>query len=176
MAASRILLADASRATEDVPELSLLGGPLHRLARRLGRGRDEVGRLWLAAALVLLTWLPTVLLTLARDHAGEAAALPGIGVHVRFLLAVPLLLLAEVWTDPHVTSFVRRLVTSGIVRPAALGSLAGTVRRVARLNQWGLAEALFLVVTLVLVPLDAVIDLPGEIKGWTTAGAGRTCT
>ena len=159
-------------APEAAPELSLLGGPLHRLARRLGRGRDQVGRLWLAAALVLLTWVPTVLLALAHDNAGAAATLPGVGVHVRFLLALPLFLLAEVWADPHVAALVRRLVKSGVVRPTALGALAGALRRVAGLNQWGLAEALFFVLALGLVPLDAVIDLPGEIKSWTTAGVG----
>jgi hypothetical protein len=172
MAASSITSPDVNGAPETVPEFSLLRGPIHRLARRLGRGRDEVGRLWLAAALVLLTWLPTVLLALAQDNAGAAANLPGVGVHVRFLLALPLLLLAEVWTDPHVASLVRRLVKSGIVRPTALRALAVTVRRVAGLNQWGLAEALLFVLALLLVPLDAVIDLPGEIKGWTTAGVG----
>ena len=171
MAASR-MPPDLSGAPEAVPEFSLLGGPLHRLARRLGRGRDGVGRLWLAAALVLLTWLPTVLLALARADTGGAGAWPGVGVHVRFLLALPLLLLAEVWTDPHATSLVRRLVKSGIAQQMALAPLTGAVRRVARLHQSVLPEALFLVLALVLVPLDAVIDLPGEIKSWTTAGVG----
>lgn len=55
------------------------------------------------------------------------------------------------------------------MRPTAV-ALAGAVRRVPGVNQRGLAEALFL--TLALVPLDALIDLPREIKSWTTAGVG----
>ena len=41
-----------TRLPADAPELSLLGGPVHRLARRLGRGNDLAGGLHPAFELV----------------------------------------------------------------------------------------------------------------------------
>src|SRR5881296_2287964 len=161
------------RTPDAVPEFSLLGGPVHRLARRFGRGNDEAGRLVLAAALALLTWLPTVLLALAHGGAAGASIWPAVGVHARFLVAIPLLLLAEAWTDPHLTSLVRRLVKSGMAQPSALAPLAAAVRRVTRLHASPLPETLLLALTLVLMRVDLLLDMPGETKGWATAAAGQ---
>jgi len=156
-----------------VPEFSLLDGPLHRLARWFGRGSDEAGRVLVGGGLALLTWLPTVLLALAHGGAAGASIWPAVGVHARFLVAIPLLLLAEAWTDPHLTSFVRRLVKSGMAQPSALAPLAAAVRRVTRLHASPLPEALLLALVLVLVRVDVLLDMPGETKGWATAAAGQ---
>jgi hypothetical protein len=72
-------------------------------------------------ALVALTWLPLVLLTLVAGTAFGGVELPlskDLVVHVRFLLAVPVLILGEVMLQRSLAGVLRYLGMSGIVPPA----------------------------------------------------------
>src|SRR5471032_1944309 len=86
---------------QEPPGFSLvLGGPLFQLWRRT---RLSGGALQLLhrriIVLVLLAWLPLLLLSAAEGHAwGGGIKLPFFGdleLHIRLLLTLPLLLLAE---------------------------------------------------------------------------------
>ena len=155
---------DAVAPAEGTPELSLLGGPLHRLARWLGRESDFAGHARLGAALAIFAWLPLMLLALLAE-----GAMPTIGAHVRFLLAIPLLLVSEARIDPQFKALARQLVQSGIVTPAALPGLVVTIRRVSRLRDSVIAEAVLLVVSLSLLRLQ----VGGAVTSWTTAAGGQ---
>jgi hypothetical protein len=82
------------------PEFSLvLGGPLYQLLRRAHLSDDALmmvrRRVFVA---VLVTWLPLLLLSAAERHlsGGDAVSfLRDVEVHVRFLVALPLLIVAE---------------------------------------------------------------------------------
>jgi hypothetical protein len=81
-----------------VPAFSLVrGGPMYRVARALHMisGDGHVRRL--ALVLVGVTWIPLIVLSaLARAASGQWPPLAAdTGVHVRLVLAVPLLLVAE---------------------------------------------------------------------------------
>ena len=72
------------------------------------------------AVLVTLTWMPLVLLTLVAGTAFGGVALPfsrDVVVHVRFLLAVPVLILAELMLQRSITGVLRYLAMSGVVPP-----------------------------------------------------------
>src|SRR5688572_24906658 len=83
------------------PDFSLvLGGPLYQLWRR-SRMSGDAGQLLHRRIVVLtaLAWVPLLALSVAEGHAwGGSVALPflyDIELHVRLLLALPLLIVAE---------------------------------------------------------------------------------
>ena len=98
------------------------GGPLWRLllrTRLVVPPRAMLVRR--IAALVALTWLPLVVLTLAAGSAFGRVELPfsrDLVVHVRFLLAVPVLILGEVMLQRSLTGVLRYLGMSGAVPPS----------------------------------------------------------
>src|SRR5688572_18210578 len=79
---------------EVIHELSMLGGPLHRLSVRLGlaHGTTTIG---LGLVLGLLPWGVLVTLALAEGRGSNLHSLVAVGVHVRFLVAVPLFFMCE---------------------------------------------------------------------------------
>src|SRR5215472_7766392 len=95
-------LADAQKPMlAEHPDFSLvLGGPLYQLllrARMVQPSMDLVQRRILAAALI--TWLPLAALTALGGGLLSGVSVPflyDIDVHVRFLVALPLLIGAEV--------------------------------------------------------------------------------
>ena len=110
-----------------------------RLQRRIGlipeRGLGTVRR---AVFFALLTWLPIVV------WAGfEGRALPGnvdepllqhFGIHVRFLIALPLLILGEAKMDKLMTRFIPYFLTSGLVRVEQEGAFKEIIQGVIRLR------------------------------------------
>lgn len=83
------------------PDFSLvLGGPLFQLLRRAHLSDDALGLLrQRIMVLALLAWLPLFVLAMAQGQAlGGDAAIPflkDVEVHIRFLVALPLLIIAE---------------------------------------------------------------------------------
>ena len=134
----------AGQISEDatIQELSLLGGPLQWLGCRLGLVRGGTNTLRLGVALGLSAWGVLILLVLLVGSVPRLFSLAAIGVHVRFLLVIPLFFLCETWVTPLMTEFAHYIVRSGLVRGAALPALASTIRRVGRLKDSWLAEGL----------------------------------
>src|SRR4051812_36428340 len=90
---------DAAPAADPRQFSIVLGGPLYQLLRRAhftGDALELARRRVIGFALVL--WMPLAVLALAGRALGEVPAVPflkDIEVHVRFLVAVPLLVAAE---------------------------------------------------------------------------------
>jgi len=127
------------KATDPSLTLSLVDDLPVRLQRRLGlipeRGLGLVRR---AAFFAVLTWLPLVAWAL---YAGRM--LPGgvdeplvvhFGVHVRFLVAVPALILGEGLAHRVCMTLIPYFVTSGVVKPTARPAFEGVLTGVARLR------------------------------------------
>ena len=119
--------------------LSLVDDVTLRLQRSVrlvpARGLGVVRR---AVFFALLTWLPLVAWAL---YAGRV--LPGsvdeplvmhFGVHVRFLLAVPALILGEAMAHRVSTTLIPYFLTSGVVPPAQRGAFVRVLGGVARLR------------------------------------------
>src|SRR5436190_18418463 len=93
--------ADTTRLTATPSDFSLvLGGPLFQLLQRshlAGGALELVKRRILVFS--LLTWLPLAIMSLAEGHFwGGSVTVPflrDVDVHVRFLIALPLLIVAE---------------------------------------------------------------------------------
>lgn len=158
-----------------IEEFSLFGGPLQRLGRRLGLVRNG-NSFWLGMALGLLAWCVLALLALQQEIGHRFFSLAVIGVHVRFLVVIPLFFLCEMWVAPRMAEFVRDLVHSGIVPETERRTLAGVVQRVARLKDPWWAELCFLLVVVALVFAEPFAKLPGRTGSWElllTESGGR---
>ena len=116
----------------------VLGGPLYQLWRRLhatGLALDLLVRRVIGIPLV--AWLPLLVLTVYEGVAIGRVPVPflyDLDVHARLLLAVPLLLLAEVVAHQRIRPVVRQFVDAGIVTPEVLPRFRAAIDRTMRLR------------------------------------------
>jgi len=158
---------------------SLVDDVALRLQRQVGlvpaRGLGVVRR---AVFFALLTWLPLVAWAVYTGR-----VLPGgvdeplvmhFGVHVRFLLAVPALILGEAMAHRVSTTLIPYFLTSGVVPPAQRGAFVRVVGSVVRLRDRALPWLLIAVVVLawtLLQPVSVGSDAGHEAK-WASEGGG----
>src|SRR6188508_2467042 len=115
---------DAAAPAEDAYDFSLvLGGPLYQFFRRTRLAGETLELLRRRVTVIaLLAWLPLLLLSVLEGKAwGSAVAMPflhDVDAHVRFLLALPLLVVAELVVHRRVRPLVGQFVKRGLV-PAA---------------------------------------------------------
>jgi hypothetical protein len=112
-----------STLLEESPDFSLvLGGPMYQLLRRFHLSGPALEalyrRIWV---ITLVAWLPLLVLSVLGGHAlGGASQLPflhDIEAQVRFLVALPVLIAAELIVHLRIRTVVRRFVERGIVIP-----------------------------------------------------------
>jgi hypothetical protein len=128
-----------SNILEEPRDFSLvLGGPIFQLFRKshlAGEGLELVHRRLLIITLV--AWLPLLLLAALGHSAGNLGRLSflhDVEVHVRFLIALPVLIAAELIVHSRVRPVVRRFVERGIVLPQDLGRFHSAIESAVRLR------------------------------------------
>jgi hypothetical protein len=132
------------------PLLLVEGGPLFRLERRTGLIKENAPlkkqRALLAA---LLTWLPLFVLSAFQGHAfGQAVQVPffrDFSAYTRFLLAVPLLILAENLLGPRIAEAAAHFIESGVVQERDFSRFDAIIERQLRLRNSVLAEVIIAV-------------------------------
>jgi hypothetical protein len=121
------------------------GGPWHRLISRLGLTRSVGKRI---ALVWLLTWPPLIiLLTLQGLYSMSAiwtAFANDIALHVRFLFAVPLLMLAEVVVDHAARVTIGQFDRSGMITPDDQPRFDSAIRRAIRMRDSMIGELVVL--------------------------------
>ncbi|HTT09765.1 MAG TPA: hypothetical protein VMG60_02655 [Burkholderiaceae bacterium] len=151
---------------QHAPErLSLLGGPLHRLGRRLGLVRGETDTLPLGLALAFVLWGVMLLLTEMDSFGDRLFSLTAIGVHVRLLVSIPLFFACEAMFEPRVGMFVETIVKAGVVPASELPALEAEVARTTAWKDAWLPEALCLLVALLVTVLGGGRHLYGASAG-----------
>lgn len=133
------------------PDFSLvLGGPLYQLLRRAHLAGDAA-QLLLRRMLgaVLITWVPLCLLSMVEGHAwGEKVAVPfleDVEMHARLLLALPLLILAELVVHQRMRPMVGHFLSSGLVTDAVRTEFIDAVNSAIRLRNSVTAEVVLAV-------------------------------
>src|SRR5262249_29902349 len=121
-------------------EFSLvLGGPLYQIWRRLflaGPALELLSRRMISIPLV--AWLPLLVLTTYQGlFVGHTVAVPFIydfSVHARFLVAVPILLLAEIVVHQRIRRTVQQFLNEGLVTAEILPGFRAAITRTMRLR------------------------------------------
>jgi hypothetical protein len=145
------------RAVEPKPSgFSLLDDPLLRLQRRLRLAPPNgFGAVRRAVFVALLCWLPVVGWAVASGQAGvsdlRGALINHLGLHVRCLLAIPLMILSGPLADRILRLVVAGFPAAGLVREEDEDRYAAAVRSIERLRDsmiaWAAIIALAILVT-----------------------------
>src|SRR5215472_1863366 len=135
---------------EEAHDFSLvLGGPLFQLFRRAHLEGDHLELLSRRVLTVtLVAWLPLLLLTTFGSSAGNLGRLSffhDVEVHVRFLIALPILIAAELIVHLRIRAVVSRFVDYRIVLPQDLPRFHRAIQSAIKLrNSIPLEAGLFL--------------------------------
>jgi hypothetical protein len=138
-----------SRRMEAVPAEEdfsvVVGGPLFQALRRahlIGDGL-QLGRRRMVA-MATIAWVPLFALSAADGKAwGNAVAVPflrDVDAHARFLIALPLLIVAEIVVHQRMRPVVAQFVTLGLVREAVRERFEAAIGSAMRLRNSVLAE------------------------------------
>jgi hypothetical protein len=119
---------------EEPGDFSLvLGGPLYqlwRLTRLVGDALQLVRRRVIVLGLV--AWLPLLLLSVVEGHAWAGSVklpfLYDVELHVRLLLALPLLIVAELIVHQRMRLVVAQFLERGLIPAAVRAQLRARVR------------------------------------------------
>lgn len=144
-----ISTADASRMQDLTGFSVVLGGPVFQLWRRTRLATDTLELLRRRVIVIAsLAWVPLLLLSIAEGHAwGGSIALPFIHdaeLHVRLLIALPLLIIAELVVHRRMRSVVRQFLERGLIPDTARPQFDAAIASAVRLRNSVVAEGLLL--------------------------------
>jgi hypothetical protein len=147
----------AGRATTGAPILQqdpydfsvVLGGPLFQLIHKAHLAGDALELLRRRIVVIsLVAWLPLLLLSILGGRAwGNAVPVPflkDIEVHIRFLLALPLLIAAELVVHQRMRPVVHQFLDRGLISAGSRERFEAAVASAHRLRNSVIAEVLLL--------------------------------
>ncbi len=142
--------ADAIR--RDMQNFSVvLGGPLFQLLRRAHIADDALEMVRQRVLVIsLIAWLPLLVLAAVDGQLLDGSvAIPfllDLEVHIRFLVAVPLLIVAELVVHRRLRPIARAFLDRGIIPEASVAQFDEAVRSAFRLRNSVAAELLLIAV------------------------------
>jgi hypothetical protein len=131
------------------------GGPPLGLQRRLGLVKPDRQNVGLRAALTIaVMWLPLLLITAAqsvlRGDGSLASFLSDYGAHARFLIAAPILVVAEATCLPRLSMIARHFHDRGLVEPRDAEAYRHAVASTVRLRDLARLEVVVLALAIAL--------------------------
>ena len=167
-----------SSALEDPSDFSLiLGGPLYQLFRRAHLSGDHLELLRRRVIYIsLFAWLPLLVLSAFNGQVVGGTAsiqfLPDLEVHIRFLVALPLLIVAELLVHQRMLAVVRQFEQRSLIPESEMPRFEAAIASVFRLRNSVLAEVLLIVIvyavgTLIVWRFYAILDR----TSWYTVSA-----
>ena len=151
--AAKPTTADASTSKNILREPQdfslVLGGPLFQLLRRSHLSGDALELVRQRIIIIsLLAWLPLLLLSALEGQAlGGSAAVPfllDVEVHVRFLVALPLFIAAELVVHQRMRFVVQQFLDRNLIPESALTRFNAAIASAFRLRNSVLAEVLLI--------------------------------
>ena len=132
----------------------VLGGPLFQLFRRAHLSGDALQLLRRRILVIAcVAWLPLLVLSAFAGNVEGGVKVPflyDIEAHVRFLVALPILVAAELVVHLRLRPVVEQFVERGIVVAADLPRFRGIVESILRLRNSAVAELVLAVVVFTL--------------------------
>lgn len=135
-------------------EFSLvLGGPLYQFFMRTKLSTSTLELTKRRAIVIsLITWLPLLLLSIvsgqALSHAASTIKVPfiyDVDVHARFLLALPLMLAAELFVHQRIRPIIQQFIERRIISPPTYSAFEALIKSAIRLRDWVMIEVLLIV-------------------------------
>jgi hypothetical protein len=143
--------ASSAEVLREPEDFSLvLGGPLFQLLRRSHLSGNTLDLLYRRVLIIpLLAWLPLLVLSALEGQAlGGHVAVPfllDVEAHVRFLVALPLLIVAELVVHQRMRFVVRQFLERHLIPESALPRFEAAIASALRLRNSVLAEVLLIV-------------------------------
>src|SRR5271154_1785895 len=153
------------------------GGPFHRLLLFLDPASDQrQGVIRRALIATLLTWLPLLILSLVQGVAyGPQVKIPFLrdfAVNARFLIALPILILAESGIDEKWRVLVLEFLRSGLVNEAELPAFECILGKITRLRDRLFPELVMIAIAYSAVFLGKTELLMHGVSNWHTTETG----
>jgi hypothetical protein len=162
----------------------VLGGPLYQIFRRAHLSGDHLELLYRRIlAFVLIAWVPLLLLSLKGlllGRPGRIAFFNDVEVHVRFLVALPVLIYAELIVNERITKVVRRFVERRIVSAEDIPGFDEALESACRLRNSVVIEVGLIIFVYIFglwlwqnrVAIDAATWYAGVGGRWNLTPAG----
>lgn len=165
--------APERRETE---EFSLsTGGILFALTKLLGLSNHPTLR---ALFFTAVAWLPLLILSaIAGVAVGSSVRIPFLmdyGVYGRLLVAIPILILAEIIIDKRCRDVLRKFMTSRFVREEDIPLVDSAVHNAARQKNSILAEIAIIAIIYTTTLIRSHVILPGHLSTWYYSGSKIT--
>ena len=141
----------ATEMLEDPHDFSVvLGGPLFQMVRRAGLSGGALELVRRRVVVIsLFAWLPLLILSVLSGHEwGDAVTVPFLkdfDAHARFLLALPLLIVAELVVHQRMRPVVRQFLDRGLISDASRAKFDAAMASARRLRNSAAAEVLIIV-------------------------------
>ena len=169
---TRISQGSPHHQANDADNFSLvLGGPLFQLFRRAhltGDGLELLRRR--IVVITLVAWLPLLILSLIQGVAvGSAVAVPflfDVDFHVRFLIALPLLIAAELVVHEQMRAVVAQFVSQGLVPATVRPRFNAALKNALQLRNSVAAEVLIIVFVYIVVVLGVWRYIAVDVPTW----------
>jgi hypothetical protein len=141
----------AGRSIEREDFSLVLGGPLYQLLRRTSLLQEGLGHLpHRIIAAVAIAWVPLLMLATVERHLWDGGVrisfLGDIDMHVRLLIAMPLLILAERVVHERMRNLVRQFLDLGLIPDEARDRFDAAIASAWRLRNSVFAELLLLAI------------------------------
>ena len=136
----------------DAQNFSLvLGGPLYQLLRRTHLSDDALLMVRQRVVVIaLLAWLPLVILSAVEGHLwGKSLAVPfllDLEVHVRFLIVVPLLVIAEIVVHERLRPIAKSFLERNLILEDDLARFDNAITSSFRLRNSVIVELLLVII------------------------------
>ena len=154
------------------------GGPFYRLLTRSRLVETDSHHVYRRAILfALIAWLPLLVLSALQGVTlGNIVKIPFLydfTANMRFLIAGPLLIIAEIEIDPRIRRVVKHFINSGLIQDEDLKDFESAVKGVSKLRDLAPVEVVLLAI-IVIVSLSGfrLESLSGGISTWHNLTSG----
>lgn len=162
-------------STHELSDFSpVLGGPLFQLFRRAHLSGDGLELLYRRIiALTSIAWLPLLILSILGHSASRLSFFRDVEVQVRFLIALPILIAAELIVHLRIRPVVHRFVDRRIVLPEELSRFNEAIDSAMRLRNSIVLEAGLLVFVYTVGLWVWQVRVQPETSTWYHMTGGR---